>query len=113
MPLPCPLDEDEATPSQSASLRAVQEHSRLMVTVKVPLPPAASAVSVFAVNVGAQRDDDGAVTLVVDEDPQLTHSGSNGSSQIHRRQETLCDIGPRDTLARSPRVRPHVAAEAT
>jgi hypothetical protein len=77
-----------------------------MVTVKVPLPPAASAVSVLAVSVGAQRDDDGAVTLVVDEDPQLAQ---NTSSQTHRNRETWCDIGPRDRSARSSRVRPHVA----
>jgi hypothetical protein len=101
VPLPCPLADEEATPSQSASLRAVQEHSRLMVTVNVPLPPAASAVSVLAVSAGAQRDDDGAVTLVVDEDPQLAQKSS---SQIHRLRKTVCDIGPRETCARSPSV---------
>jgi hypothetical protein len=84
VPFPCPLAAEEARPSQSASLRADQEHSRLIATVRVPLPPAASAVNVLAVNVGAQRPDDGAVTLVVEEDPQLTHNSSSSSSQIRR-----------------------------
>jgi hypothetical protein len=118
VPFPCPLAPDEAMPSQSVSLRAVQEHSRLTVTVSVPLPPAAAAVGVVAVSVGTQRDDDGAVTLVVDEDPQLAQNNNSSARsarprlcQVNRVSEDVCDIGPRERRAINERVQPHVARE--
>jgi hypothetical protein len=101
LPLPCPLVEEEAMPSQSASVFTVQEHSRLMVIDNVPLPPAASAVGRLAASVAAQRDDVGAVTLVDDDEPQLALRtlrirATAPINDVNR----VCVIGPRATNAR-------------
>jgi hypothetical protein len=67
---------EEESLSQSASLRAVHEHSRSVVTCSVPLAPVASAIGVDAVSVSAHRVDVGAVALVEEEDPQLAQKAS-------------------------------------
>jgi len=98
LPLPCPLVEEDAIPSQSASVFTVQEHSRLMVIDNVPLPPAASAVGRLAASVAAHRDDVGAVTLVDEEEPQLALR-SNATPPISD-ENRVCVIGPRATNTR-------------
>jgi hypothetical protein len=98
LPSPCPLVEEEAIPSHSASVFTVQAHSRLMVIDNVPLPPAASAVGRLAASVAAHRDDVGAVTLVDDEEPQLVLR-STATPPISD-ENRVCVIGPREANAR-------------
>lgn len=83
VPLPCPLAEDVIA-SQSASLLAVHEHSRSVVTCRVPLAPDALSVGVLAVSVSAHRDAVGAVTLVDEEEPQLTQNASRRLQRLQR-----------------------------
>jgi len=96
---------------QSTLLRAVHEHSRLIVTCSVPLPPAASATDALAASTGAQRVDDGELTFTEEDDPQLEHKAAAAPQKraLHkatprrRRLDRLCDIDPRD-LTRSTSV---------
>jgi len=110
-------------PSQVASVRTVQEHSRLMVIDNVPLPPAASAVGKLAASVAAHRDDVGEVTLVVDSDPQpalenkaatvVTATTSRLEHPGCRDENRVCVIGPREVTRDRERVQPLVAVEGT
>src|SRR6266542_6623212 len=86
VPFPCPL-ADDAIASQSTSLRAVQEHSRLTVTCRVPLPPPASATGALAASVGTQCADDGPVTFM-DDDEQLPQNSSRALHRTSRLQRT-------------------------
>jgi len=102
LPSPCP-EAAEVILSQSASLRAVHEHSRLMETEMVPLPPAASATGVVAASAGAQRADVGDVTLTSEEDPQLAQNivsppqnAARPGTNRRRCRPDVCDITPRD-----------------
>jgi hypothetical protein len=80
----------------------------LIVIDNVPLPPAASAVGKLAASVAAHRAEVGAVTLVVDDDPQLAllapqnNATATAAARIRlehhldRDVNRLCVIGPRE-----------------
>jgi hypothetical protein len=86
-----------------------------MVIDNVPLPPAASAVGRLAANVAAHRDDVGAVTLVVDDEPQLAliNTPSANATTWMWDVKRLCVIGPRATTRGAERVQPLVVVEET
>jgi hypothetical protein len=72
-----------------------------MATVNVPPPPVAATIGVVAVNVGTQWLDDGAVTLVVDDDPQLaphTHHSMPTTPIARRCQRRQDDRGENTSL---------------
>jgi hypothetical protein len=69
---PCP-DFAAVNAIQSTSVLTAHEHSRLVPMRNSPVAPGALAARGSAVTVSAHRgSDDGAVTLVVDDDPHPT-----------------------------------------
>src|SRR5262245_5270767 len=68
---------------QSTSERADQAHSRLMVMLRRPVPPALSMTGITPLTPIAHRVSEGAVTLVVDEEPQpVSRPATSARKQI-------------------------------
>lgn len=77
---------------QSTSDRADQVHSRLMLMLRRPVPPALSMSGVGALTEIAHRASEGAVTLVVDDEPQpVSRLTRDASKQIRRKRLATAD----------------------